>query len=180
MNVAPGPEAPPPLEHVPPVEPVVATAPIAIEVPSLEHEPQEPSFERLTAAPAPAPTIIAPVSSEDAPVELQTLAVPLVQDDVVMMGIQAILRDNLGEATAAMPEEAKTRFWAKAQEIGVVVADMVRQYKVEVKRVLHLLVEWLHTIPGVNKFFLEQEAKLKTDRILQFEQEQHAAPVPAA
>jgi hypothetical protein len=72
-----------------------------------------------------------------------------------------------------MPEDAKQRFWQKGKEIGALVADMVRHYKVEVKRVLHLLKEWLISIPGVNRFFLEQEAKIKTDRILDLERQRH-------
>jgi len=27
-------------------------------------------------------------------------------------------------------------------------------------------LDWLKILPGVNKFFLEQEAKIKTDKIL--------------
>ena len=34
------------------------------------------------------------------------------------------------------------------------------------KKILHLIRQWLHKIPGVNKFFLEQESKIKTDRIM--------------
>ena len=52
---------------------------------------------------------------------------------------------------------------------------MVRQYKVEVKRVLTMLKDWLTSIPGVNRFFLEQEAKIKTDRILELEHKRHEA-----
>jgi len=33
-------------------------------------------------------------------------------------------------------------------------------------KILELLKNWLRLIPGVNKFFLEQEAKIKTDKIL--------------
>ena len=56
---------------------------------------------------------------------------------------------------------------------------MVRAYKVKVRDVVHLIREWLLVIPGVNAFFLEQEAKIKTDRILQYEQlyhDTHATP----
>jgi len=31
-------------------------------------------------------------------------------------------------------------------------------------------MNWLKLIPGVNKFFLEQEAKIKTDEVLKLKQ----------
>jgi hypothetical protein len=47
---------------------------------------------------------------------------------------------------------------------------MVRGLKIHAKKVVELIRDWLLTIPGVNKFFLEQEAKIKTDRVLELEQ----------
>ena len=43
---------------------------------------------------------------------------------------------------------------------------MVSAAKVHSKKILKAIVGWLKMIPGVNKFFLEQEAKIKTDKIL--------------
>jgi hypothetical protein len=39
---------------------------------------------------------------------------------------------------------------------------------------LKLIREWLLIIPGVNKYFLEQEAKIKTDKIQQLYEREHA------
>ena len=33
-------------------------------------------------------------------------------------------------------------------------------------KVLEAIKYWLKLVPGVNKFFMEQEAKIKTDKIL--------------
>lgn len=111
-----------------------------------------------------------------------TVAVPAaviaVPPDKVAEDVQQILEDGLEEAIITMPEDAKQRFLEKGKQIGTIVSDMVRRYKVEVKRVLNMLKEWLTAIPGINKFFLEKEAKIKTDRILELERVQHEA-VPA-
>jgi hypothetical protein len=32
-------------------------------------------------------------------------------------------------------------------------------------KVLTIIKKWLQTIPGISKFFIEQEAKIKTDKI---------------
>lgn len=116
---------------------------------------QEPAQNQAAAVPAPA-----------------VIAVP---PDKIAEDVQKILEDGLEEAIVTMPEDAKQRFLQKGKEIGTIVSDMVRHYKVEVKRVLSMLKEWLTAIPGINKFFLEKEAKIKTDRILELERVQHEA-----
>jgi hypothetical protein len=42
--------------------------------------------------------------------------------------------------------------------------------KFKVKAIVDLIKKWLAIIPGVNKFFLEQEAKIKTDQIIALKQ----------
>lgn len=123
--------------------------------PAVQVVAQEPAQNQAVAAPAPA-----------------VIAVP---PDKVAEDVQKILEDGLEEAIVTMPEDAKQRFLQKGKEIGTIVSDMVRHYKVEVKRVLSMLKEWLTAIPGINKFFLEKEAKIKTDRILELERVQHEA-----
>jgi hypothetical protein len=75
-----------------------------------------------------------------------------------------------------MSPEDRERFRAKGEEVAGEISVMVRDFKVEAKRVILLIRDWLLTIPGVNKFFLEQEAKIKTDRILELERERRDAP----
>lgn len=89
--------------------------------------------------------------------------------DEVVVELEKILEDGLGDYVAAMPEEARTRFLYKGQETATAISLMVRALKVHAKKVVELIRNWLLTIPGVNKFFLEQEAKIKTDRVLELE-----------
>ena len=42
----------------------------------------------------------------------------------------------------------------------------------KIKKIFELLLQWLKLLPGVNKFFLEQEAKIKVDQIMSL-REQH-------
>lgn len=137
------------------------------------HEAARESEAVQTAQVVVAASIPEPIQAEPvtAPVA-EPVAVP---QDEVAVDVQKIMEDGLEEALAAMPDDAKQRFLQKGKEIGILIADMVRQYKVEVKQVLRLLKEWLTTIPGVNKFFLEQDAKIKTDRILELEETRHVA-----
>lgn len=113
---------------------------------------------------APTTTVATAVTDES-----QATAPAAIQKDEVTIEVEKILEDGLGEFVESMPEEAKVRFLSKGQEVSGQIAVMVRGFKVEVRRVVGLIKEWLLTIPGVNKFFLEQEAKIKTDRILELE-----------
>ncbi|MCH8049516.1 hypothetical protein IH979_02285 [Patescibacteria group bacterium] len=71
-----------------------------------------------------------------------------------------------------LPEEKKPAFKARGEEIAATVKTMVDTGKVRVKKILDLIREWLSMIPGVNKFFLEQEAKIKTDKVMDYVEEQ--------
>lgn len=116
-----------------------------------------------------------PIQEVAAPATPATPA-PIVKDDV-MKEVEKILEDGLGNYFHTLPADAQKRFEKKGEEVAVQVAVMVRGFKVEVKRVLRLIRDWLLTVPGVNKFFLEQEAKIKTDRILALEQAIHERPL---
>lgn len=91
---------------------------------------------------------------------------PAPKDDVTLR-VEKIMEDGLGSYYDRLSPQAKVQFKRKGEETAVEISLMVRSLKVKMHRVLRLLRDWLLTIPGVNKFFLEQEAKIKTDRILE-------------
>ena len=92
--------------------------------------------------------------------------VPVVPDDEVIVEVEKILEDGLGDYVESMPEEARKRFLTKGRDVSIQIAVMVRGLKVELHRTILLIRDWLLTIPGVNRYFLEQEAKIKTDNIV--------------
>ena len=120
---------------------------------------EETKEEFLEAPEKPSP-VVAAVSAVAVP--------PPVKDDV-MIEVEKILEQGLGDFVAAMPEPARQRFEQKGTEVAGQIADMVRRFGVKIKKVLVLIRDWLLTIPGINKFFLEQEAKIKADRIVDLE-----------
>lgn len=98
--------------------------------------------------------------------------------DEVYIEVEKILEDGLGPFVETMEPKAKDRFVKKGREVTTIIANMVRHMHVKTKDVFRLLKEWLLTIPGVNKFFLEQEVKIKTDRITELDRvrREDAAP----
>jgi cell division septum initiation protein DivIVA len=97
----------------------------------------------------------------------QTAAAPQERKDDVVVEVEHVLEDGIGTFYASLPADAKPMFKQKGEEAASEISNMIRTLHVKTKRVIQLITTWLKTIPGVNQFFLEQEAKIKTDRILE-------------
>ena len=80
--------------------------------------------------------------------------------------IDDILEEDLKDLYTAMPSQNQTEFREKGEEMRSKVRLLVSSAKVNAKKIFVLIRGWLKIIPGVNRFFLEQEAKIKTDKIL--------------
>ncbi|XOU94596.1 MAG: hypothetical protein ACNFW9_00860 [Candidatus Kerfeldbacteria bacterium] len=85
---------------------------------------------------------------------------------VDLMKIENILSDHLDELFLQMTPQEQMAFKKKGEETAEKVNELLKETKIKVKEILVLIKEWLKIIPGVNKFFIEQEAKIKTDRLL--------------
>lgn len=161
----------PPPERLP-VQPVDSNTEVSMdsESPLIEEERayQEEQIEEAKEAFLESEVFSSSTSRSTGQAGISPTSVP---KDEVMIRLEQILEEGLGDYVAAMPEEARVRFLYKGQETAGQISIMVRAFKVKAKKVVALIHDWLLTIPGVNKFFLEQEAKIKTDRILDFERE---------
>ncbi len=80
--------------------------------------------------------------------------------------IESILEDGLGEIYLQMTAEEQAIFKQKGEETAIKILKLAVKPVIQVKKIFQLIREWLKTIPGVNKFFLEQTAKIKTDSVL--------------
>lgn len=87
--------------------------------------------------------------------------------DPIVIEVEKILEDGVGSFYDSLPDQAKSEFKRKGEATASEISEMVRSMHVKFKRLVVLISDWLKTIPGVNRFFLEQEAKLKADRIIQ-------------
>jgi hypothetical protein len=81
--------------------------------------------------------------------------------------IEKILEDGLLDLYRNLPPESKAAFKIKGEETAGLINEIMEKTKYKVQEIISLIREWLMMIPGVNKFFLEQEAKLKADKIIE-------------
>lgn len=98
----------------------------------------------------------------------RSAAQPVAPKDPVLADVENILATGLGEIYMNLPDARKPAFKAKGEEIAVVTQEMISTGKVKAKRILDLIRDWLKLIPGINRFFLEQEAKIKTDQLVDY------------
>jgi hypothetical protein len=107
-------------------------------------------------------TFLEESSSEAIPVD------PLVQE------IESMLAVDLDGAFKELPEAVKTRFLADGRMLAHRVFDA--RTHLEPNDVVKWIRAWLHQIPRVNKAFLAQDAKIKTDLLLARLREEQASP----
>ena len=78
-----------------------------------------------------------------------------------------MLEKNLEEAFLAMDEKQQFIFKKTGEEVSQKINKLIEKTKVNAKKIIKLIKEWLSVIPGINKIFLEQTAKIKTDEIIE-------------
>lgn len=103
---------------------------------------------------------------------------PIVQPKVVasskepvLAEIESILSAGLLDVYKGLSSESQREFKQAGERVASRIREMVARAQVRAKQILHLIRQWLKMIPGVNKFFLEQEAKIKTDKIIELAQQ---------
>ncbi|MBT4856757.1 hypothetical protein HON52_01050 [Candidatus Uhrbacteria bacterium] len=101
-------------------------------------------------------------------------AVPI-EKDPILTDIESILQDDLTDLFLSLPDDKKWEFKQKGEETASKIREMVAGGKFKIKKIFQLIRDWLKIVPGVNKYFLEQEAKIKADKLLKYAQEQAKA-----
>lgn len=86
--------------------------------------------------------------------------------DEVLQEVEKILEEDLEDIYFHLDPKVQKEFHDKGEETAGKIRVMLGEAKIKVKKILYLIRDWLKIIPGINKFFLEQEAKIKTDKIL--------------
>lgn len=69
-----------------------------------------------------------------------------------------------------MDAATQAKFKQAGEETAGKISILLQTAKVQVKKIVELIVAWLRIIPGVNSYYLEQEAKIKADKILTMRQ----------
>lgn len=80
--------------------------------------------------------------------------------------IEDVLSDGLSALYQSMTPDEQRKFRAAGEVAAATIEELLITFKATARKVLDIIRSWLAMIPRVNAFFLEQESKLKADKIL--------------
>lgn len=104
-----------------------------------------------------------------APVEAvspQTVSAPAPVRDERYLQIERLLESDLLPLYQTMSLADQMAFKVKGEETVIKIQQVLAKPKISIGQIIDLIRDWLKLIPGVNKFFIEQEAKIKADRLV--------------
>lgn len=111
------------------------------------------------------------VSNSSTP--LESVAVSSSVKDETTKSVEGVLEDGLEDTYKNLSPDVQKKFRSEGEKVTNEIAEMVRKTNVKAQKVLKLIREWLKVIPHINRYFLDQEAKIKTDKIMHLEDENH-------
>lgn len=147
---------------------------VSVRVPETRAQPEvsTPEVSKIKEQPERKPEALPAVDVSERPSRTSrpattVSAAPVVQKkDALTEEIETILSDDLTDLFLKMTPSEQEAFRQKGEATASLIREMLQSAKVNIKKILGLIRDWLKLIPGVNRFFLEQEAKIKTDKIL--------------
>jgi len=91
---------------------------------------------------------------------------PIAEKSLELKKIEDILEEDIEDFYFNLPPQKQQEFKQKGEETAGKIEELLRTVKVNMRKIIGLIKSWLQIIPGVNKHFLEQESKIKADKIL--------------
>lgn len=80
--------------------------------------------------------------------------------------IDKILAEGLNDVFLTMKPSEQQKFKEEGEKTVKKINELLTHAKVKLNKIINLIRRWLKLIPKVNRHFLEQEAKIKADRIM--------------
>ena len=125
----------------------------------------EAVVERRSAPPYPERPLAMPPGSVNIPGPA-TSVVPPATAPARLQDIEQVLEEDLDEVFMNLSAKQQARFKAEGEETAREINTALSGVKVQIQKIINLIRQWLMLIPGVSKFFIEQEAKIKSDKII--------------
>lgn len=114
--------------------------------------PKAPEPKAVTSASLPTPASPSP-------------SAPPVKDEATKK-VESVLEEGLEETYRALDAPTQKKFRDEGERVVREIAGMLKKAKMKARKILELIRGWLRIIPHINRYFLDQEAKIKTDRIM--------------
>ncbi len=93
---------------------------------------------------------------------------PMATKDDVLLSVETLLSENLGDLYLSLPENERQLFKTKGEETAVAIYQMIQSGKFVIEKIMDLIRSWLRIVTGINIYYVEQEVKIKADKIADF------------
>jgi hypothetical protein len=80
--------------------------------------------------------------------------------------IEKILASGLEDIYLSLTPAKQKEFKLVGEQTAAKINKLLAKAKVNLGAIIRLIRKWLSLIPGVNRYFLEQEAKIRADEII--------------
>lgn len=80
--------------------------------------------------------------------------------------VENVLAEGMEEIYLSLTPEKKQEFKIKGEQTAKKINQLLAKAKINIGEIIKLIKKWLSLIPGMNKYFLEKEAKIKADEII--------------
>ncbi len=91
--------------------------------------------------------------------------IPQIRNDLAVQ-IEKIMEENLGDVFSALTPVQKQQFKIKGEETANKIRHIIQTTTAKLGKIIQIIFDWLKILPGINHFFLEQEAKIKAEKII--------------
>ncbi len=113
-----------------------------------EEERTPPSLTRTT---APQPSVPQPVFTPKSQMRRE---------------IESVLEEDLDFLYTSLSPKQRQQFRIEGERTAAKIEIALRRAVVKLIEIITLVRKWLKLLPGVDRFFIEQEAKIKAERVL--------------
>lgn len=85
--------------------------------------------------------------------------------------VEKILEEGLEQLYNELNPQDQVKFRRLGEVTAEKITVLLNQAKIKISEILNLIRQWLMSVTGINRYFVEQEAKIKAEKILKIKQE---------
>jgi len=85
--------------------------------------------------------------------------------------IEDVLAEGLDTYYQSLTPGQRTAFREEGERTATKIEELLKKAHIKVIEIVRMIRRWLALIPGINQFFIEQESKIKADKLMQLSEE---------
>jgi hypothetical protein len=86
--------------------------------------------------------------------------------DTLTKNVETVMSEGLDDVFRELTPVQQQEFKIKGEQTAQLIRQLLSKTKIKIAEIFKLIFEWLQILPGINKYFLEQEAKIKAEKII--------------